>query len=75
MKKPAENSKDLDMLTEYNFSTGVRGLYAERFAGVKSDVVVLAPDVAEYFGDSRSVNEALRLIAGVAEKQIKKTAA
>ena len=75
MKKPAENSKDLDMLTEYNFSTGVRGLYAERFAGVKSDVVVLAPDVAEYFGDSRSVNEALRLIARVAEKQIKKTAA
>lgn len=75
MKKPAENPKDHDMLTEYNFCTGVRGLYAERFAGVKSDVVVLAPDVAEYFGDSRSVNEALRLIARVAEKQIKKTAA
>ena len=75
MKKPAENPNDHDMLTEYNFSTGVRGLYAERFAGVKSDVVVLAPDVAEYFGDSRSVNQALRLIARVAEKQIKKTAA
>jgi hypothetical protein len=75
MKKTIENLKDPDLLAEYNFSKGVRGLYAERFAGVKSDVVVLAPDVAEYFGDSRSVNETLRLIAKVAEKQTKKTAA
>ena len=63
------------MLVEYDFSDGVRGKYAERFKGIKSDVVVSAPDVAEVFGDSRSVNEALRVIAKLAGKQVKKSAA
>ena len=53
----------------------MRGLYADRFKGVKSDVVVLAPDVAEVFGDSRPVNEALRVIARLAGKQAKKSVA
>jgi hypothetical protein len=48
-----------EMRPEYDFSGGVRGKYAARFArGTK--VVVLAPDVAEAFKTSRSVNDALR---------------
>lgn len=75
MNKKIDRVKDPDMLAEYDFSVGVRGMYADRFKGVKSDVVVLAPDVAEVFGDSRSVNEALRVIAKLAGKQMKKSAA
>ncbi len=75
MNKHTECVKEPDMLDEYDFSGGVRGMYAERFKGIKSDVVVLAPDVAEVFGDSRSVNAALRVIAKLAGKQVKKSAA
>ena len=62
MNKLTECVKEPDMLAEYDFSNGVRGMYAARFKGIKSDVVVLAPDVAEVFGDLRSVNEALRVV-------------
>ena len=48
-----------DIAPEYDFSKGVRGKYAERFAQ-GSNVVVLSPDVAKVFTDSESVNEALR---------------
>jgi hypothetical protein len=44
---------------EYDFSRGVRGKYAERFAG-GSNVVVLDPDVAAAFPTTESVNAALR---------------
>ena len=44
---------------EYDFSEGVRGKYADRFAE-GSNVVVLDPDVAEVFKTPRDVNEALR---------------
>ena len=74
MSKHSDSVKEPDMLAEYDFSSGVRGMYADRFKGVKNDVVVLAPDVAEIFGDSKSVNEALRVIAKLAGKQVKKSA-
>lgn len=51
-----------DMRDEYDFSGGVRGKYAERFAK-GSNVIVLDADVAEVFGDAKAVNEALRLLA------------
>jgi hypothetical protein len=47
------------MRKEYDFSRGVRGKYASRFAR-RSNVVVLAPDVAEAFTSSQAVNDALR---------------
>jgi hypothetical protein len=53
---------DSDMRAEYDFSGGVRGKYARRFAE-GSNVVVLAPDVARVFKDSEAVNEALRRLA------------
>lgn len=50
------------MRREYDFSGGVRGKYASRYAK-GCNVVVLDPDVAELFPDARSVNDALRTFA------------
>ncbi len=72
--KKAKTGRDPDMLDEYDFSNGVRGKYAQRFAA-GSNVVVLSPDVAEVFPDSASVNEALRMLIKIAHKEVKKAAA
>ena len=53
-----------EMRPEYDFSKGVRGKYAARFAD-GTNVVVLDPDVAEVFPTSTSVNEALRALAKI----------
>ena len=47
------------MKAEYDFADAVRGKYASRFAR-GSNVVVLAPDVAEVFRTAKAVNDALR---------------
>ena len=59
-----------DMRPEYDFSGGVRGkFYKEYMKG--TNVVLLDPDVAEVFPDSRAVNEALRVLAQVAKRQVR----
>lgn len=57
------------MRSSYDFSEGVRGKYAARFAQ-GSNVVVLAPDIAAVFKTSESVNAALR--AHLARKPARK---
>jgi hypothetical protein len=57
MKKPTADADT--MRDEYDFTGGVRGKYAKRFAK-GSNVVVLDPDVAEAFKNSTAVNDALR---------------
>jgi len=59
---------DPDMLEEYDFSGGVRGKYAKRYAE-GANVVVVEPDVAEFFPDHDSVNDALRHLAAVIKNQ------
>lgn len=59
---------DPEMLEEYDFSKGVRGKYAKRYAE-GSNVVVIEPDVAEYFPDHDSVNEALRGLAAIIKRR------
>jgi hypothetical protein len=54
-----DDDSDLEMRPEYDFSKGVRGKYAARFAK-GSKVVVLDPDVAAEFQTSDAVNAALR---------------
>ena len=49
------------MLPEYDFRGGVRGKYASRYAH-SNNIVVIERDVAKYFSDSKSVNEALRTL-------------
>lgn len=70
MKK---SKKHVDMVPEYDFSKGVRGKYAKRYAA-GSNVVVLSPDVAKRFPDSDSVNKALRTLVRVANRTRKKSA-
>jgi hypothetical protein len=64
-------SDDPDMLEEYDFSQGVMGKYAQRYAE-GTNVVVLEPDVAEFFPDHESVNDALRSLISIIKKQQKK---
>ncbi|CUS38491.1 conserved hypothetical protein [Candidatus Nitrospira nitrificans] len=63
-----------DMLPEYDFSKGVGGKYAKRYAE-GSNVVVLSPDVAKIFRTSESVNEALRTLVRVGRKSSRKLTA
>jgi hypothetical protein len=64
MSKKESDNQDPEMLDEYDFSKGVRGKYAARYAQ-GSNVVVLDPDVAKVFPDSESVNKALRALAEI----------
>ena len=62
MSKSKKENRDDEMQSEYDFSKGVRGKYAQQYAE-GSNVVVLAPDVAELFKTADEVNKALRKIA------------
>jgi hypothetical protein len=57
----AKMADDPDMPAEIDFRGGERGRYAKRFAQ-GTNLVLLAPDVAEVFPDSDSVNAALRIV-------------
>jgi hypothetical protein len=71
MNQEANSERDPELLEEYDFSNGVRGKYAERFSK-GSNVVVLDPDVAQVFTDSESVNQALRALLGIIQRQSEK---
>ncbi|MBM4094885.1 MAG: hypothetical protein FJ276_36560 [Planctomycetes bacterium] len=53
---------------EYDFSGGVRGKHAARYAA-ETNVVVLDPDVAAAFPNAASVNEALRALLKVVPRR------
>ena len=55
------------MRKEYEFRDGIRGKYASRLRGRSAISVVLDPDVAAAFPDSRSVNDALRVLVRAGE--------
>ena len=77
MKKKASRSRangDRDtMRPEYDFSTGVRGVTATRYAQ-GANVVVVDPEVLDVFPDGTSVNEALRALAPVIRHRSRRTA-
>jgi hypothetical protein len=59
-----------EMRSEYDFSGGVRGKYAKRYAE-GSNVIVLDPDLADIFPNGESVNRALRALAEIIREQKK----
>ena len=61
MKTKIRKATD-DLRSEYKFdySKAVRGKYYKSLRGKGTNVVMLEPDVAKSFGDSTSVNDALR---------------
>jgi hypothetical protein len=56
------------MRQEYDFSDAIVGKYAHRYAA-GSNLVLLDPDVAGLFPDSKSVNEALRSLVRIVERK------
>ena len=61
---------DPEMLEEYDFSGGIRGKYARRYAE-GTNVVVIDPDIIKYFPDNESVNNALRSLAAIIKRRVK----
>ncbi len=64
---------DPDMLEEYDFSDGIRGKYASKYKK-GTNLIILDPELIEYFPDSASVNEALRSLARLMKKYRNKKA-
>ena len=71
--KNVTQSDSDDLRPEYDLSQlkgGVRGKYFKR-ATAGTTLVLLEPDVAEAFPDAKTVNQALRALAKVAQTQAK----
>ena len=66
MKKISKSNSEI--LPDYDFSGGVRGKYAKRYAK-GSNVIVLDPDVAKLFSTSKMVNRSLRGLAKTLKAQ------
>ncbi len=61
-RKTRSRGNGEDLRAEYDFSGGVRGKHAARYAE-GTNVVLLDPDVAEAFPNPATVNEVLRALA------------
>jgi hypothetical protein len=70
MKKATDKAAEPEMRAEYDFSRGVRGKYARRYAR-GTNVVVLEADVAKAFPNAGAVNDSLRALAGILRRQHK----
>lgn len=71
MKREFENEMEDELLSEYDFSElqgGVRGKYVERYRS-GTNIILLDPDVAQAFPNDEAVNEALRLLLKIAQRQ------
>ncbi len=73
-KRTEKQERRYELRREYDLSKlkgGVRGKYLARFrAG--TNLVLLSPDVAEYFPDEQSVNTALRTLIRVAKGPLRR---
>jgi hypothetical protein len=70
MKKAGKPKTRREKVPDIDFSGGVRGKYAKRYAR-GTNVVVLSPELAEVFPDSNSVNEALRTLVRISGKTVR----
>ena len=69
MATKSGSAKKRQQVPDYDFSNGVRGKYAARYAA-GTNVIVLSPDMAEVFQDSQAVNEALRTLVRISGKTV-----
>ena len=73
MKKRNKKKKVDELRQEYDLSKlkgGVRGKYAKQFEK-GTNLVLLSPDVAKYFHDEQSVNDALRSLVNIAKTDLR----
>lgn len=68
MKKATSKTTDPAMQENYDFTGGVRGKHARRYAQ-GTNVVLLEPDVAKAFPNAAAVNESLRALAGILRRR------
>jgi len=68
MKNGQKKRTEPPMRKEYNFTNAVIGKYARRYQ-TGTNLVLLDPDVAGVFPDSKSVNEALRSLVRIVERR------
>lgn len=74
MKKQTRgrSTEEIDtMRSEYDFSKGVRGKHAAKYAE-GTNVVVLEPDVAREFRTPEQVNETLRAVSKLLQQHRKR---
>lgn len=72
MKQDEAEVDDDELRPQYDLSQlkgRERGKYVERYR-TGTNVVLLEPDVAVAFPDAKAVNEALRLLMKVAQRQV-----
>ena len=60
-----KNEEEFEMREEYDFSNAIRNPYVQRFQEL--NLVSLDPDVKAAFPDSKSVNDALRVVMQAAK--------
>ncbi len=68
MKKASAKKSDDSLRPEYDLGklkSGVRGKYHDQ-AAAGTNLMLIAPDLAEVFGDAEGVNRALRLLVDTA---------
>ena len=71
MNKDFDNELEDDLLPNYDFANmtgGVKGKYVDRYRS-GTNIVLLDPDVADAFPTAESVNEALRMLLAIAQRQ------
>jgi hypothetical protein len=73
-KKTEKRERPDDIRREYDLSKlrgPVRGKYAARYRS-GTNLVLLSPDVAEYFPDEQSVNTALRTLIPATKRPLRR---
>jgi hypothetical protein len=71
MNSQIDNEMEDELQPEYDFTQlegGVRGKYVDRYR-TGTNLVRLDPDVAKSFPTENAVNEALRLLMQIAQRQ------
>lgn len=71
MNRKMHNEMEDELRPEYDFTQlegGVKGKYVERYRS-GTNLVLLDPDVAQAFPNEDAVNEALRLLIQIAQRQ------
>jgi hypothetical protein len=72
-RKNGVSSDDLRPEYTFDYSKAVRGKYYRRLIKEGANVVILEPDVAKAFHDSKAVNDALRSLLQVARSSRRTT--
>ncbi|MCI0494721.1 hypothetical protein L0Z72_06905 [candidate division KSB1 bacterium] len=66
-KEKIDKIEEWEMRTEYDFSDARPNKYAKKYAE-GTNLVIIEPDLIEFFPDSESVNNALRALVSIFPK-------